>query len=75
MVSIKVVTAEGEDEGTGIVLNEKGLILTNDHVVKDARSITIDASGSSNTTRGATLVGEEANKDLALILSTPRASA
>jgi putative serine protease PepD len=71
VVSIKVVTAEGEDEGTGIVLNEKGLILTNDHVVKGARSITIDASGSSNTTRSATLVGEEANKDLALIRVNP----
>jgi putative serine protease PepD len=71
VVSIKVVTAEGEDEGTGIVLNEKGLILTNDHVVKGATSITIDASGSSNTTRGATLVGEEANKDLALIRVNP----
>ncbi len=71
VVAIKVVTAEGEDEGTGIVLNEKGLILTNDHVVKGARSITIDASGSSNTTRGATLVGEEANKDLALIRVDP----
>ena len=70
-MSIKVVTAEGEDEGTGIVLNEKGLILTNDHVVKGATSITIDASGSSNTTRGATLVGEEANKDLALIRVNP----
>ena len=71
VVAIKVVTAEGEDEGTGIVLNEKGLILTNDHVVKGATSITIDASGSSNTTRGATLVGEEANKDLALIRVDP----
>ncbi len=71
VVSIKVVTAEGEDEGTGIVLNEKGLILTNDHVVKGARSITIEASGSSKTTRGATLVGEEANKDLALIRVNP----
>ncbi len=71
VVSIKVVTSEGEDEGTGIVLNEKGLILTNDHVVKGARSITVDASGSSNTTRGATLLGEEANKDLALIRVDP----
>jgi putative serine protease PepD len=71
VVAIKVVTAEGEDEGTGIVLNEKGLILTNDHVVKGATSITIDASGSSNTTRGATLVGEEANQDLALIRVDP----
>ena len=71
VVAIKVVTAEGEDEGTGIVLNDRGLILTNDHVVKGARSITIDASGSSNRTRGATLVGEEANKDLALIRVNP----
>jgi putative serine protease PepD len=71
VVAIKVVTAEGEDEGTGVVLNEKGLILTNDHVVKGATSITIDASGSSNTTRSATLVGEEANKDLALIRVDP----
>jgi putative serine protease PepD len=71
VVAIKVVAAEGEDEGTGIVLNDEGLILTNDHVVKGARSITIDASGSSNTTRGATLVGEEANKDLALIRVDP----
>jgi putative serine protease PepD len=71
VVAIKVVTPEGEDEGTGIVLNEKGLILTNDHVVKDATSITIDASGSSKTTRSAKLVGEEANQDLALISVNP----
>ena len=42
MVSIKAVTAEGEDEGTGIVLNDKGLILTNDHVVAGATSLTVD---------------------------------
>jgi putative serine protease PepD len=71
VVAIKVVTAEGEDEGTGIVLNDKGLILTNDHVVKGATSITIDASGSSKTTRSAELVGEESNEDLALIKVDP----
>ena len=71
VVAIKVVTPEGEDEGTGIVLNDKGLILTNDHVVKGASSITVDASGSSHNTRGATLVGEEANQDLALIRVDP----
>jgi putative serine protease PepD len=67
VVAIKVVSTDGEDEGTGIVLNQKGLILTNAHVVKGATSITIDASGSSKTTRSAELVGEEANEDLALI--------
>jgi putative serine protease PepD len=71
VVAIKAVTEDGEDEGTGIVLNEKGLILTNDHVVKGATSITIDASGSSKTTRVAKLVGEEANEDLALIEVDP----
>jgi putative serine protease PepD len=71
VVAIKVITPEGEDEGTGIVLNNKGLILTNDHVVKGATSITVDASGSSKTTRGAKLVGEEANQDLALISVDP----
>jgi putative serine protease PepD len=71
VVAIKAVTAEGEDEGTGIVLNNEGLILTNDHVIKDATSITVDASGSTKTTRTATLVGEEANQDLALIRVDP----
>jgi len=50
VVVIKAVTADGEDEGTGIVLNNKGLILTNDHVVKGATSITVEASGSTKTT-------------------------
>jgi putative serine protease PepD len=71
VVSIKAVTSEGEDEGTGIVLNEQGLILTNDHVIKGARSLTVDASGSSKKTTSATILGEEANQDLALIRVDP----
>jgi putative serine protease PepD len=71
VVAIKAVTAEGEDEGTGIVLDEKGLILTNDHVIKGATSLTVDASGSSKKTTSAKIVGEEANQDLALIEVDP----
>jgi len=71
VVSIKAITTDGEDEGTGIVLNDSGLILTNDHVIKGATSITVDASGSSKVTRSATIVGEEANQDLALIRVNP----
>jgi putative serine protease PepD len=71
VVAIKAVTAEGEDEGTGIVLDEKGLILTNDHVIKGATSLSVDASGSSKKTTSATIVGEEANQDLALIKVDP----
>jgi putative serine protease PepD len=71
VVAIKAVTSEGEDEGTGIVLNEQGLILTNDHVIKGATSLSVDASGSSKKTTSATIVGEEANQDLALIKVDP----
>jgi putative serine protease PepD len=71
VVSIRAVTSEGEDEGTGIVLNEQGLILTNDHVIKGARSLTVDASGASKKTTGATILGEEANQDLALVRVNP----
>jgi putative serine protease PepD len=71
VVAIKAITSEGEDSGTGIVLNDKGLILTNDHVVAGASSIVAGPGKSSNMTRTATLVGEEANQDLALIRIDP----
>ncbi|HST32053.1 MAG TPA: trypsin-like peptidase domain-containing protein [Solirubrobacteraceae bacterium] len=71
VVSIKAVTSEGEDSGTGIVLNDKGLILTNDHVVAGASSLTVAPKDSTSITRSATLVGEEANDDLALIKVDP----
>jgi putative serine protease PepD len=71
VVSIKAVTSEGADSGTGIVLNNEGLILTNDHVVAGATSLTVEAKGSSSATAAAKLVGEEANEDLALIKVDP----
>jgi putative serine protease PepD len=71
VVSIKAVTSEGEDSGTGIVLNEAGLILTNDHVIEGAGSVTVNRGGASSVTRPATIVGEEANSDLALIRVDP----
>jgi putative serine protease PepD len=71
VVSIRAVTPEGEDSGTGIVLNEKGLILTNDHVIKEATSLTVSPGASPGQTRTASIVGEEANDDLALIHVDP----
>jgi putative serine protease PepD len=71
VVSITATSSEGSDEGTGIVLNRQGLILTNDHVVAGATSLSIKTGGTSGTTRAATLVGEEANTDLALIRVNP----
>ena len=72
VVSIRARKSEGEDEGTGIVLNEKGLILTNGHVVEGATALEIGVgTGSSKVTREAKLIGEEANSDLALIQVDP----
>jgi S1-C subfamily serine protease len=53
------------------VLDNQGLILTNDHVVQGASSISVSPGGSSSATRSATFVGEEANDDLALIRVDP----
>jgi putative serine protease PepD len=72
VVAIMARTGQGADEGTGIVLNDEGLILTNDHVVGGATSIQIGVgTGSSKVTSAAKLVGEEANSDLALIKVDP----
>jgi len=71
VVSIKAITAEGGDSGTGIVVNEKGLILTNEHVVAGASSLTVAPGKEPSNSRGAKVVAEEANKDLALVQVEP----
>jgi putative serine protease PepD len=71
VVAIRVVTSSGEDSGTGIVLNDSGLILTNDHVIKEASSITVSPGTSAGETRTATLVGADPDSDLALIKIDP----
>ena len=71
VVGIKAVTATGEDLGTGIVLNGEGLILTNDHVIAEATGVTVSPGQSTGTSRTATVVGVDANSDLALIKVDP----
>ncbi|HSZ69180.1 MAG TPA: trypsin-like peptidase domain-containing protein [Solirubrobacteraceae bacterium] len=71
VVAIRVRTASGEDSGTGIVLNDSGLILTNNHVAAEASSITVSPGKSASQTTTATLVGADPNSDLALIKVDP----
>jgi putative serine protease PepD len=71
VVAITATSANGEDKGTGIVINDEGLILTNDHVVQGASALQVTVGGSSSAFHSATLVGEEANSDLALIKVDP----
>jgi serine protease Do len=57
--------ASGQGAGTGIVL-DGGLILTNAHVIADASSITVSASGD-DTPRTATLVASDETADIAVL--------
>jgi putative serine protease PepD len=55
------------DTGTGIVLSSAGLIVTNEHVVEGASSITVSLDGSSEHTIQASVVAEDKPSDLALL--------
>lgn len=59
------------DTGSGIVVSASGLILTNDHVIDGASSITVSLDGHSEHTRRATVVGADRSKDLALLKIEP----
>jgi putative serine protease PepD len=71
VVSIKATTAEGGDSGTGIVLNEEGLILTNNHVISEGTGLTVSPGKSTSVTRTASVVGTDPDSDLALIKINP----
>jgi putative serine protease PepD len=72
VVDIKVVTGDGQAEGSGFVLDTDGHILTNDHVVDGAKKITVTFSDKSTTS--AQLVGADASSDLAVIKVDPSAA-
>jgi putative serine protease PepD len=55
------------DTGSGILISSSGLIVTNDHVVQGARTITVALDGEAERTRTATVVGESPSLDLAVL--------
>jgi S1-C subfamily serine protease len=57
---IRVETLGGPVVGTGIVVDSGGLVLTNEHVVRDARSISVTVAVRGPRPRGATPVGRRA---------------
>ncbi|NHC46475.1 S1C family serine protease [Motilibacter aurantiacus] len=68
VVSITVTSGGSTSEGSGVVLTTAGDILTNNHVVESAaRGGTIRVQFSDGTSAPATLVGRDADKDLAVI--------
>ena len=65
VVSISCILANGSSSGTGVVIAENGFIVTNHHVVEDARAITVLLS--DDRTFRATLVGSDPISDLAVL--------
>jgi putative serine protease PepD len=65
VVQVNVRTSQGEGLGSGVVLTADGRILTNNHVVADAREVTVTLS--DGRTVDATVVGTAPGSDLAVI--------
>ena len=59
----------GEAAGTGIVLTASGEILTNNHVIDDATSITVTVVGTG-TSYAASVVGTDPTDDIAVLRLT-----
>jgi S1-C subfamily serine protease len=54
-------------EGTGMVLNSNGLVLTNNHVINGANTVKATLVGSGNKSYTAQVVGYDATSDVALL--------
>jgi len=65
VVSITCHTRNGSSTGTGVILTEKGYIVTNAHVVEGAQSVTVLLT--DNRTFQASLVGADEISDLAVL--------
>ena len=65
VVTIKVTTPQGQALGSGFVIDGEGHIVTNDHVVDGASSISVEFSDGS--TYDAQLVGTDASTDIGVI--------
>jgi S1-C subfamily serine protease len=65
VVSVLTTTANGTAQGSGIVLDTSGYILTNQHVVQDQRSVRVSFSNRDNVK--AKVIGTDASTDLAVL--------
>ena len=65
VVSIRVKLPGGSSTGTGVIVSGDGYIVTNSHVIQDARSITVQLT--DDRMLNAYLVGEDPVSDLAVL--------
>ena len=71
VVQINVTTSQGAAIGSGVIIDQRGYIVTNNHVVSGASSIQVVMYDGTHAT--ATLTGTDAADDLAVIKITPPA--
>ena len=64
VVTVYSSTAQGEGMGSGVIYDTNGNIITNNHVIEGAESISVTLDGKSYE---ATLVGTDASSDVAVI--------
>ena len=69
MIPSVVSIATDRGSGTGIVMTEDGYIITNHHVIENARSVSVLTS--SDETYAARLVGSDEASDLAVLFIEP----
>lgn len=67
VVQIRVVSAQGEASGSGVILSSDGTILTNNHVVEGAEGGRLSVSFHDGTTAQATVLGTDPVTDIAVI--------
>ena len=63
---ISSATAQGQATGSGFVVDESGLIVTNEHVIDGAQQVTVKI-GTEGKELPAEIVGADASHDLALL--------
>lgn len=71
VVELKVTTAQGGQIGSGVIIDTKGDIVTNNHVVSGEQTIEVVLSNGS--TEQAQLIGTDAADDLAVVRIAPYA--
>ena len=70
IVSVIATTASGVGSGSGVIMSEDGYIITNNHVVEGAQSVTVQLSDS--TQYDATIIGTDEQTDLAVLKVEPK---
>ena len=70
VVQVNITTSQGRGLGSGVVIDQRGYIITNNHVVEDAQRIQVVLY--DGTTLPAQLVGTSFTDDLAVLKVTPK---